>query len=162
MSHVSIQEVPGYHKLIFLTDSGMCINPDLEQKKQILINVLDFMRRLGYEKPAVAALCAIETVNPNMSETLDAHELKRMVDEGIIENCVFEGPISYDVAMPEAARIKGIQQSLSGRFRCISGTKFTGRESSWEKSGIYSARKNGRINTRRKSTYRPNFTKLNR
>ena len=107
MSHVSIQEVPGYHKLIFLTDSGMCINPDLQQKKQILINVLDFMRRLGYEKPAVAALCAIETVNPNMTETLDAHELKKMVDEGIIENCVFEGPISYDVAMlPEAARIK--------------------------------------------------------
>jgi phosphate butyryltransferase len=117
MSHVSIQEVPGYHKLIFLTDSGMCINPDLEQKKQILINVLDFMRRLGYEKPAVAALCAIETVNPNMSETLDAHELKRMVDEGIIENCVFEGPISYDVAMqPEAARIKGFNSPYPGDF----------------------------------------------
>ena len=41
MSHVSIQEVPGYHKLIFLTDSGMCINPDLEQKK--VFNVLDFI-----------------------------------------------------------------------------------------------------------------------
>jgi phosphate butyryltransferase len=117
MSHVSIQEVPGYHKLIFLTDSGMCINPDVEQKRQILINVLDFMHRLGYKKPAVAALCAIETVNPNMSETLDAHELKRMVDEGIIENCVFEGPISYDVAMlPEAARIKGFDSPNSGNF----------------------------------------------
>ena len=117
MSHVSIQEVPGYHKLIFLTDSGMCINPDLQQKKQILINVLDFMRRLGYEKPAVAALCAIETVNPNMTETLDAHELKKMVDEGIIENCVFEGPISYDVAMlPEAARIKEFNSPHTGNF----------------------------------------------
>ena len=117
MSHVSIQEVPGYHKLIFLTDSGMCINPDVEQKRQILINVLDFMHRLGYKKPAVAALCAIETVNPNMSETLDAHELKKLVDEGIIENCVFEGPISYDVAMlPEAARIKGFDSPNSGNF----------------------------------------------
>jgi len=117
MSHVSIQEVPGYHKLIFLTDSGMCINPDLEQKKQILINVLDFMRRLGYEKPSVAALCAIETVNPSMPETLDAQELKKMVEDGIIGNCDFEGPISYDVAMvPEAARIKGYDSNNSGNF----------------------------------------------
>lgn len=117
MSHVSIQEVPGYHKLIFLTDSGMCINPDVEQKKQILINVLDFMRKLGYQKPAVAALCAIETVNPDMSETVDARVLKKMVDAGIIENCNFEGPISYDVAMlPEAARIKGYNSPNSGNF----------------------------------------------
>lgn len=117
MSHVSIQEVPGYHKLIFLTDSGMCINPDLAQKKQILINVLDFMQRLGYEKPAVAALCAIETVNPGMPETFDAHELKKMVDSGEIANCAFEGPISYDVAMvPEAARIKGYESPYPGNF----------------------------------------------
>lgn len=117
MSHVSIQEVPGYHKLIFLTDSGMCIKPDLQQKKQILVNVLDLMSRLGYEKPAVAALCAIETVNPDMPETLDAHELKKMVDSGEIENCVFEGPISYDVAMvPEAARIKGFDSPYPGNF----------------------------------------------
>lgn len=117
MSHVSIQEVPGYHKLIFLTDSGMCINPDVEQKKQILINVLDFMKRLGYKKPAVAALCAIETVNPNMSETIDAQVLKKMVAAGIIGDCEFEGPISYDVAMmPEAARIKGYNSLNSGNF----------------------------------------------
>jgi phosphate butyryltransferase len=52
-----------------------------------------------------------------MSETLDAHELKKLVDEGIIENCVFEGPISYDVAMlPEAARIKGFDSPNSGNF----------------------------------------------
>ncbi|NMA65248.1 MAG: phosphate butyryltransferase [Clostridiaceae bacterium] len=117
MSHVSIQEVPGYHKLIFLTDSGMCINPGIEQKKQILINVLDFMRRLGYKKPAVAALCAIETVNPNMPETIEAQELKNMVDAGVIGDCDFEGPISYDVAMvPEAARIKGFDSPNSGNF----------------------------------------------
>lgn len=117
MSHVSIQEVPGYHKLIFLTDSGMCLNPDLQQKKQILINVLDFMGQLGYVKPAVAALCAIETVNPNMSETVDANELKKMVEAGVIGDCYFEGPISYDVAMsPEAARIKGFDSLHSGNF----------------------------------------------
>ncbi len=117
MSHVAIQEVPGYHKLIFLTDSGMCINPDLQQKKQILINVLDFMHRLGYEKPAVAALCAVETVNPNMPETVDAHELKQMVVNGDIQGCNFEGPISYDIAMvPEAARIKEFDSPHSGDF----------------------------------------------
>ena len=75
------------------------------------------MKRLGYKKPAVAALCAIETVNPNMSETIDAQVLKKMVAAGIIGDCEFEGPISYDVAMmPEAARIKGYNSLNSGNF----------------------------------------------
>lgn len=117
MTHLSIQEVPGYHKLIFLTDSGMCLYPDLKQKKQILINGLEFMHSLGYECPNVAALCAVEKVNPKMPETIDANELKKMAITGEFPKCYVEGPISYDLAMvPEAARIKGFDCPCSGNF----------------------------------------------
>lgn len=117
MTHLSIQEVPGYHKLIFLTDSGMCLYPSLKEKKQILINGLEFMHRLGYECPNVAALCAVEKVNPKMPETLDAYELKEMAMSEKLPKCYFEGPISYDLAMvPEAARIKGFDCPCSGDF----------------------------------------------
>jgi len=117
MTHMSIQEVPGYHKLIFLTDSGMCLYPDLEQKQQILINGIEFMHRLGYAFPNVAALCAVEKVNPKMPETVDAARLKEMALAGQLPACHFEGPISYDIAMvPEAARIKGYDCPYSGDF----------------------------------------------
>ena len=36
MSHVAILDVPRYHKLLFITDGGMVVAPNLEQKGHIL------------------------------------------------------------------------------------------------------------------------------
>ncbi|MCH5278258.1 MAG: phosphate butyryltransferase [Christensenellaceae bacterium] len=108
MSHVMLFEVPGYHKLLCVTDGGMCTYPDLEKKAGIVRNAVDFFHKIGIEKPNVAALCAIETINPKMQETVDAAELKRMSLEGELEGCYVEGPISYDLAMvPELSAVKG-------------------------------------------------------
>jgi len=53
-------------------------------------------------------LAAVEKVNPKMPESVDAAELKKMAERGEIENCIIEGPISYDLAMNmESAKIKG-------------------------------------------------------
>lgn len=117
MSHIIINELPGYHKLICVTDGGMCTYPDLEKKKSIVSNAVDFFHKMGYEKPNVAALCAIETVNPKQQETVDAAELKRMSLEGELPNCYVEGPISYDLAMvPEISEIKGYECPCAGDF----------------------------------------------
>lgn len=108
MSHVMLFEVPGYHKLLGVTDGGMCTYPDLEKKAGIVKNAVEFFHKIGVEKPNVAALCAIETVNPKMQETVDGAELKRMSLEGELGECYVEGPISYDLAMvPELSEVKG-------------------------------------------------------
>ena len=44
MSHVAILDVPSYHKLLYVTDGGMVVAPNLEQKRHILKNALDFCR----------------------------------------------------------------------------------------------------------------------
>ena len=117
MSHIIIAEVPGYHKLLCVTDGGMCTYPDLEKKKDIVQNVATFFNNLGYEKVNVAALCAIETVNPKMPETVDAAELKRMSLSGELSHCYVEGPISYDLAMcPELGPVKGFESPCAGDF----------------------------------------------
>ncbi|MBQ1520781.1 MAG: phosphate butyryltransferase, partial [Clostridia bacterium] len=109
--------VPGYHKLMCVTDGGMCTYPDLEKKIKIVTNAVEFFHKLGYEKPNVAALCAIETINPKMQETVDAAELKRMSIEGELPSCYVEGPISYDLAMvPELSAIKGYDCPCAGDF----------------------------------------------
>lgn len=60
-----------YHKLMFITDGGMVVAPDLAQKRAILKNALGLCRFLGYEEPKAAVLCAVETVSPHMAETGD-------------------------------------------------------------------------------------------
>lgn len=115
MSHVAILDVPSYHKLLYVTDGGMVVAPDLEQKRHILRNALDFCRFLGYDCPKAAALCAVETVNPAMPETADASALKAEGERGNFGPCLVEGPISLDLATdPEAARVKGYHSPVAG------------------------------------------------
>lgn len=115
MSHVAILDVPGYHKLLYVTDGGMVVAPDLEQKRHILKNALDFCRFLGYDCPKAAALCAVETVNPAMPETADGAALKQEAERGDFGPCLVEGPIALDLATDgEAARVKGYRSPVAG------------------------------------------------
>lgn len=115
MSHVAILEVPTYHKLISITDGGMMMYPDVEEKKQIIENAVDVFLSMGYECPKVAVLAAVETVNPKMPETVDADMLKKMNQDGVIKNCLVEGPISVDLTLnKESAEIKGFNSPVTG------------------------------------------------
>lgn len=108
MSHLGIFNFESYHKLLFVTDGGMNIYPTLKEKKQIVQNAVNALLSMGYEKPKVSALCAVEVVNPKMIETVDASELKKMNENNEIKNCILEGPISYDLMLSkESATIKG-------------------------------------------------------
>lgn len=108
MSHFVLHELPGYHKLLAMSDGGMMMYPTVEEKKQIIENAVNTFLNMGYENPKVAVLAAVENVNPKMPETVDAGILKEMNQKGEIKNCIVEGPISYDLVMSkESAEIKG-------------------------------------------------------
>ena len=115
MSVVALHEVPGYHKLLCITDGGMMMYPNLDEKRQILENAVSTFNNMGYENPKVAVLAAVEVVNPKMPETIDADALKQMNLRGEIKNCTIEGPISYDLTMSkESAQIKGFKSDVCG------------------------------------------------
>lgn len=115
MSHVALNEIPAYHKLLLTTDGGMLPYPDLEQKKGITENAVAMMNRLGYECPKVCVLASSENVNPKMPETTDAVALKEMNRSGEIKDCIIEGPISLDLAMvKERAEEKGYESPCAG------------------------------------------------
>jgi phosphate butyryltransferase len=117
ISHVAFYHLPFYHKLVITTDGGITAYPDLKNKKDIVINALEALRTLGYEKPKVAVLCCKESPDQNMPETLDARELQNMCERGELGDCVVVGPISYDLAMSsERARLKKYDCPYSGDF----------------------------------------------
>jgi phosphate butyryltransferase len=115
LSHIALMEVPTYHKLIVVTDSGMVIRPTLEQKKHILENALDMIRMLGVDVPKVAVLAAIEKPNPDMPETMDALHLVEMAKNGVFGPVIVEGPMALDMAFSaESAKIKNVESKVAG------------------------------------------------
>jgi len=115
MSHFVFMEIPGYHKLIVVTDGGLIPHPNLDEKAQILINAVNVLHNMGYENPKVAVLAAAETVSPKIQETVDADLLKKMNQEGKITGCIVEGPISFDLMIShESARIKNYKSPITG------------------------------------------------
>ena len=115
ISHVSILDVPAYHKLLLLSDGGMVMYPDLDQLRGILENALTAARGLGVDQPKVACLAAVEKEHDRMPETVKAAALKAMNQRGEIRDCIVEGPISFDLAFSrEAAAIKGYESPVAG------------------------------------------------
>ena len=115
MSHFTIFEIPGYHKLLAPVDGGMVTYPTLEQKKQIIENTVEMFHALGYDRPKVGVLACVEKINPKMPETVEADALKQMNLRGEIPGCVVEGPISYDCAVSkEIADYKGFESPCAG------------------------------------------------
>jgi phosphate butyryltransferase len=115
MSHFTIFEAPGYHKLLTVVDGGMVTYPTLEQKKFIIENTVNTLLALGYERPKVGVLACVEKVNPKMPETVEAIELAEMAVRNEIKNCIVNGPISYDCATSrEIAALKGYDGEVAG------------------------------------------------
>lgn len=117
ISHVAFYQLPFYHKLLITTDGGVCAYPDLNKKKDIIVNAVETLRCLGYKCPKVAVLCCKEHADEHMPETLDAAALKEMCGKGELGDCYVEGPISYDLAMSrERALIKKYSCPYCGDF----------------------------------------------
>jgi phosphate butyryltransferase len=115
LSHVALYEAADPQRLVLFSDVAMNIAPDLAQKTQILENAVSLAHRLGVERPKVAAIAAVETVNAEMPATLDAASLAKMADRGQIKGCIVDGPLALDNALSvEAARHKGIASPVAG------------------------------------------------
>jgi phosphate butyryltransferase len=115
LSHVALMESASYPKLILVSDGGMNVKPDLMAKVDIINNAVAIAHKLGVEKPKVAVLAAVEVLNPEMPETMDASHLAKMADRGQIKGCIVDGPLALDLAVSaEAAVHKKIKSQVAG------------------------------------------------
>ncbi len=115
ISHLAIFELDAYHKLIGLTDAAMNIAPDFDEKVSITRNAVNYFRQLGVDRPKVAMLSAVETVNPAMKSSMEGSAIAKMGDRGQIKNCVIDGPLAFDNAVSQtSAQTKGISSPVAG------------------------------------------------
>ena len=116
MSHVAIFETEKFDRLLFLTDVAFNTFPTLEDKVKIINNAVKVAHAIGIEEPKVAAVCAVEVVNKNMPNTVEANALSEMYKEGKFEGCIVDGPFALDNAISEeAAHHKGVTGPVAGK-----------------------------------------------
>lgn len=115
MSHVFVLDVPTYPKPLFVTDAALNIAPTLEDKRDIVRNVIDLCHALGLVSPKIALLSAIEMVDSKINSTLDAAALCKMAERGQIQGGLLDGPLAFDNAISKrAASEKHIISSVAG------------------------------------------------
>jgi phosphate butyryltransferase len=103
-------------RLICITDGGINVAPDLEQKAQIIINAVKVYHALGVAKPRVAVLNAVETPIPDHRPSEDAVALQKSWEAGKIPDCYVEGPLSIDLAISMASvKKKGHPGEVAGQ-----------------------------------------------
>ena len=114
-SHVALFELPGMDRLIYLSDSGVVVYPDVYQKLEIINNVVAVAHLFGVAEPKVAILAASETVHPKIPASIDALALAKMAEQGWVEGAVVDGPLGLELAISsEAAQLEGSNSPIAG------------------------------------------------
>jgi phosphate butyryltransferase len=115
-SHVGLFQVPGFDRLLFMSDSGVILYPTTMQKLAIVQNVVDVARKLGLPQPRVAILSANEQVHPSRPAGVEALLLARMAAERWVSGALVDGPLPLDVALyPEIARARQVAGPVAGQ-----------------------------------------------
>lgn len=142
LSHVSVFEIPAYHKLLITSDVAVIPAPDFKQKKAIVSYVINTAHSLGIECPKVAMIAATEQMLEGMQACVDAALITMMNRRGQIKGAIVDGPLAMDVAIDkESAQIKKINSEVAGDADCLvwpaiepgnvfykTATKFAGAE----------------------------------
>lgn len=117
LSQTGIYEIPGLDRLLLVADVGIVISPGLEEKVQIVEGALEVASALKIERPRVALLSCVETINPSIPGSVDAAVITMMNKRGQIKGVpsLVDGPLALDNALSkEAAAHKGITSDVAG------------------------------------------------
>jgi phosphate butyryltransferase len=108
------------NRLVLITDGGLNLAPDINQKIELIKNAVSVAHSLGNPNPKVAILSASEFVNLKLQSSVDAETLTQMNRSGQISGCVVAGPLALDSAMvPESAKEKKINSPVAGQAEIL-------------------------------------------
>ncbi len=120
LSHITMMEVPAYHKLLLLSDVAVLPAPDLNQKIAITNYLISAAKALGIETPKVAIIAATEQMSAAMPACVDAAIISKMADRGQIKGALVDGPLAFDVAVDmESVEIKKLKSPVAGDADCM-------------------------------------------
>ncbi len=112
---VVLMEIRRDDRRFLMADTGICVQPTLDERIDIMRSAVELAQILGAPTPGVALMAATETVKPSMPETVEAAELSRRGRLGELGDCLVEGPLSFDLAYaPDAGTKKHVESAVAG------------------------------------------------
>lgn len=121
IGQIVLLEIPRDDRRLLLTDTGITIQPTLDQKADLLRSLIETGRLLKDEEapadavPRVAVMSATEKPTDSMPDTLEAAELQKRGEAGEFPGGIVQGPLSFDLAYaPEAGEKKKIAGQVVG------------------------------------------------
>jgi phosphate butyryltransferase len=115
LAYVGAVEIPGYHKLLFLTDLAVIPFPDLNQKVAMAGYAIEMAGKFGISKPKIALIGASEKVSHHFPNTADYSEMCKMAKDGRFHDCIMDGPLDLFLACDrKSIKIKGVNTPVDG------------------------------------------------
>ncbi|PHK49786.1 phosphate acyltransferase [Staphylococcus edaphicus] len=115
LNHVACFDIPNYHKTLMLSDVAFNINPTVKEKEQIIINLSNFAKSLGYEQFKVGLLSSVEKAVKKIQSSIDSEKLKQIFHRAESNFLVVDGPFAFDNAVNmESVIKKHITSSVAG------------------------------------------------
>ncbi len=116
ISHCAVLDIPGYDKLLSMTDGGMVVQPDRDQKRQILENAVYVSKALGITPVKVAVSGAVDKVFDDIPASKEAAEFVREMQAKNYPGVEIDGPLAFDSATSkEIAAKKKLDGPVAGQ-----------------------------------------------
>lgn len=117
VTHVVFLKVPGYSKLLAVSDVTLLIDPPVEARKEVVRNMVKALGVFDIKTPNIALLSLVETPSFQMRDTVEDQTMVRKHAQRPIADCNLVGPIAYDlIVSKEAARLKNYDCPYCGEF----------------------------------------------
>ena len=115
ISHVCVMKIPGYHKLLFVTDVAVIPYPTIEQRRAMIGYAANLCHTFGISQPKVALIHCSEKPSPKFPVTDDYLTIVEECQKGAFGNAIIEGPMDLKCAIDkEAAVIKKLNSAIAG------------------------------------------------
>ena len=115
LSYVCAIELPGYHKLLFITDTAVIPTPTLTQKIIMAEYAIEMAGRFGITRPKIALISASEKPSRHFQSSRDYETMCKMSKEGQIPNCIMDGPLDIFLACDsKSVQLKGVDTPVNG------------------------------------------------
>ncbi len=117
ITHVNVMKYEGYNRLLAVSDCTLLVEPSIEQREEVIKNMVEVLEKFGIKQPNIALLSLVEKPSFHMRDTVEAQTIVLHHQEDPIADCNLVGPITYDLIISkEAARNKYYECEECGEF----------------------------------------------
>ncbi len=115
LSHITLAQIPTYHKLLMFSDATVIPSPNLAQLDAMVRYDTALCHALGISRPKVALIHFSEKINPKFQNTIDYQDIKQRALAGAYGDILIDGPLDVKTSVDlHSCEVKGLASPVAG------------------------------------------------